>query len=591
MREERARITYHVGMRALPVHPYRPVADRQIRTGIIAGVAGGCIASAGIFSGVGALVPMGGAAALLGAALAYLAAYGRNQCEALVARGIAIDLGERGEHDEAEALLASVRTGNTAVWRTITVQRAHLSLERAEPAEAEARATAALERPIRGFSRDAQEMQNAYALALRAMARAALGKDAEALADAAAARASDAAMPEVIALAAVAEQVVCSRSGDLAALAAALESARPLFDATAPRERALVRAFRRLVAAKQTSAYREPGRVDDVPRSRPELDTWVARIAPGAAAFLPETSRRARTTQPDVTQPPSTPVAAGSAAIAREPARRPRLLALRIAIAILCALIAYMTWQTASGPPSEDSYSLVTGCVGAVILVALFYGMIASAMRKDEIGRRAVLRARRTLASGDAETAERLFAGLARSPLASVAAEAHLELAVLAQRRTDLRAALEHCDAGLAVLAKSPSGAAHADILLPRLVSERAFALAGLGRIQQADAELAAIASTYPSYAHLTGAIFRTRLLSALRSMSVSAATEIARERTPQLALSLHDETMADAVLALESNHPRELARLHEELADPGLARWLDYMVPGAREQIAARAS
>lgn len=597
MREKRARIAYHGDMPALPVHPYRKIAERQTRVGAVAIGAAACLGLLAAGTGMLAIVPLAGLIGLAGASLVYLSSYSKSQCDAVLARGIAVDLAGRGELDAAEAILADVRVQENGAWRMITVQRAQLALERAEPDAADAHATAALTRPIGGLVRDVQRMQNAHAHALRAVARAALGKDTDALADVAVVRASDASMPEVLALAAVAEQVVLSRRGDLVALGASLAAARPLFEMTPSRERALVRAFRRLVAAKQTSAYREPGRVDDAPRSQPAPDGWAARIAPEARAFLPETERRERTAVPDVTQPTSTPVAAGSSAIAREGSRTPSNAGRGPLFAICAALAIFgfvlVVWQLLSRTPTSPDASTAVVCIlGGAVVLGLFFARIARVVARDATARGAVLHARRVLATGDEASAERLFAALARSSLPATAAEAQLELALIAEHRADLRATLEHCDAALATLARSPGGGAgHTDLLLPRLVAERAFALAALGRSQQADAELAALATTYPTYAHLTAAIFRTRLLSALRGLSTAAATELARERTPQLALSVHDEAMADAVLALESGNPRELARLHEELADPALARWLDYMVPGAREQIATRVS
>lgn len=585
-------------MRALPVHPYREMAERQSRLGVIAIIAGASIGLLAAGTGMLVIAPMAGLIALAGGALVYLGSYAKGQCDAVVARGVAIDLAGRGELAEAEAILAGVRVKESSAWRLILVQRAQLALDRAEPEEAEARATEAIARPIGGLVRDVQRMQNAHAHALRAMARAALGKDTDALADVTVVRASEASMPEVLALAAVAEQVVLSRRGDLVALGASLETARPLFGMTASRERALVRAFRRLVAAKQTSAYREPGRVDDAPRSQPALGGWAARMAPEARAFFPEAERRERTALPDVTQPTSTPVAAGSSAIAREGKRAPSSGGRRHLFAICAVVVIFgfllVVWQLLSRTPTNPDASTAVVCIlGGAIVLGLFFVRIARVLSRGAAARGAVLHARRVLATGDEASAERLFAALARSTLPGTAAEAQLELALIAERRADLRATLEHCDAALATLARSPGGGAgHTDILLPKMVAERAFALAALGRSQQADAELAALATTYPSYAHLTAAIFRTRLLSALRGLSAAAASELARERTPQLPLSVEDETMADAVLALESGHPREIARLHQELgADPALARWLDYMVPGAREQIATRAS
>src|SRR5262249_31352419 len=59
-----------------------------------------------------------------------------------------------------------------------------------------------------------------------------------------------------------------------------------LLEATAPRERALVRGLQRMLKVSATSVYRQPPPRDPAPANEPSLGDWAARFAPAIAPFV-----------------------------------------------------------------------------------------------------------------------------------------------------------------------------------------------------------------------------------------------------------------------------------------------------------------
>src|SRR5262249_17069222 len=90
------------------------------------------------------------------------------------------------------------------------------------------------------------------------------------------------------------EAVLLSRADDRDALAHLLSRDRMLLlEFTAPRERALVRALQRMLRARPTSAYREPAKREEMDANgEPALASWIATVAPQAAAFGPPAGRK-----------------------------------------------------------------------------------------------------------------------------------------------------------------------------------------------------------------------------------------------------------------------------------------------------------
>jgi hypothetical protein len=158
----------------------------------------------------------------------------------------------RGKIEEAEAILGEIPPAaeTTYVGRSIALQRAMIALQRGDLEGAVTQIARTVEPKPGLLTRHHDEFRIATGLALRALARASLGQQEEALRDAELAEQSPAATPEVVAMARLARAVLLSRTGDLLALRHYLATSGDLLEWLAPRERALMRALRDMARAK-----------------------------------------------------------------------------------------------------------------------------------------------------------------------------------------------------------------------------------------------------------------------------------------------------------------------------------------------------
>ncbi|MDF2698204.1 MAG: putative secreted protein, partial [Labilithrix sp.] len=442
-------------------------------------------------------------------------------------------------------------------------------------------------------------------------ARASSGKQAEALQDIAAVRASEMATPEALGRAAVAEVILLAKNPEREKLVRALQAARPLFDHVPPRERALLRALRRMIEVRGRSVYREPARPSDTPRDEPLLGEWVSKIVPEAAAFVPDAERSAETGALDVSLPAGAPAMAGSSAIAQQASTRARSTRTSAVIGLWIVLIVLFLaiWQflapaTPAAPsrvavdpayPDESAPLLPAFFVPALclLLAAVFFGRIAVPLVRARRGAAAYRRALRALIAEDTQGCTSILSNLVTRGPYGLAATAELQLSALAERSTNMRQALALCDAGLARVSRNPHGRAlHSDILVPELIAQRALVLAALGDEHQASAEIATLAREHPTFAFMTRSVFRVRLVQALRRLDHDGAARLARERTPELPLTRRDEMLADIVLALSGSKvvDGEVERIRSELSEDGeLTAWIDFMAPNALAQLATR--
>jgi hypothetical protein len=416
----------------LKTHPYRKTATRQLVGGLVlAAIALLVMLGGGMFLVVGVTF------AAIGAAIAYFGAYSRRQTAAVVVNNAAVDLIGRGKIAEAEALLATVPLKSGNVRRAVGLQRAMIALRRADAPAAEALAAEVIAAPMDLLTKDAEVVQNVTALAIRALARATVGKEHEAFEDIRAVRSSDDALPDALARAAVAEATLHAKRDDREALARCLRESAPLLEHTAVRERALLRAFRRMLQAEAGSVYREAARPDEAAREEPLIGEWVAKIVPRAAAFVPEAEHLPQTGTIDANAPDSLPVAAGSAVIAREATSRAGKRRVWLTL-VLCAVLSFMfaaIWQFLSpvqrpdaiaAPPVEGAPSAMPlGCgllltAVCVLLVPFFAGRIYAEVVRNRRGAAALRQAMRALAAGDIETCSRLLSALVpNAPTAS----------------------------------------------------------------------------------------------------------------------------------------------------------------------------
>lgn len=509
----------------------------------------------------------------------------------------------RGRFDEVEVHHArvparSMRRGTVA--RAVAVQKALLALFRGAPDDAVAAIAPALEARTRGYTYSVERMQQASGYGVRALAHAMKGDAARAEADAQAAESFAEALPEALARARLARVMLVARGGDMTALASLLaRDGSLLLEHTMPRERALVRALRKMARGHRRGVYREPSKPSDGGNEPGALAGWIARVAPEAAAYASteETlAPRAEVSAAPVASPAAVAAmkrarreAARSASDTRGRARRAGAVLGLLACGAIGSAVAFGSFVTGAAatdgvvegalPPLFDPFLTVL-CASAVFFVAFALRRQLARSREYNL---ATIGGQRAAALGDVEKAEALLAQSKRASLPLFGAAAGAALAALAERRADFACSIRECDAAIA---KIGSSHALAEQLLPTLLTTRGVALAAAGRTAEALAELAMLVQAHPHYAHLALADLRIRLVAAVKSGDLVEARRVARQRTAELPIPLRDDLLADLVLAVgERGLPRsEMERLDGELRDDPVSRtWIEAVAPGLR--------
>lgn len=612
-------MAYPAGMRPAPPDIASEIArarNEMLGAAVVSLAAGsyfgGVAASvAGASSGVATFVLTAAAVGMAGARSAYRKLFG---AAAWTINTSFNDIG-LGKLREASRKLdaAEARPVFTWVARLVDIQRAIIAMRQGDLAESERRLDAAIARPLGLAARANSLYQIEGAYALRAFVRASLGDGEGARRDIAEGRGRTAASPDALARVALAEAILHERAGERGMLKELLDREEALLiEHTHPRERAIVRAYQRMLrASERRSVYRhasspEPAREE---ADEPELVDWVATIAPSAAPFV-RAPRRAHVASPEAVltgdaMPLPKPDAVRAVAAAhtdRVAKRRGRawpwvegaLAAVGLVGAV--AVLLRMLWplKAPGSTVSVSALSTVTGMDLAV--VALFLGVFGIA-GGVVVGN---LRSKRpsvfrpvTLASytgGVRATGSPFLIGdsrlleLTASPSDVTAAQAWLMLAGSAERRSDFAGARRACEEGLARLTDARTRAA-ADILYPDLIALRAFLLALQSRSDEADAELALLGPTYPHHAR---AVFRVRLVGLLRRGEYAAAARWVEAGAADLPLSVREELLADltrAALAPGQAGAGEIERLKDELRrSQERRRWVDLAAPGLVE-------
>lgn len=486
--------------------------------------------------------------------------------------------------------------------RLADIQRATIALRRGEMEPAEISLSSAIARPVEGYARDNAAYQIEGAYALRAFVRAALGKHEEARADIARVE-SGGPSDDARARVALAEAMILEQQGKREELRMLLaEKSGLLLEHTHPRERAIVRAYQRMVRADRSSVYRRAEvRREKAEGEEPMLTDWVAKVAPGAAEFVrsPRPAEQVARIAPGdaVAQPSEAAVRANIEA--KKPARKGSLARVILGIAgavvgvaAVGAIAGLIGSSEGLGAPGVSPDAVASAGAGAMSFV--FFGLVVMlpvvyvvAKALKWLGRRRAEKAVRQGAKGGAKSAppgEEQLRALTDSPSPVVAAQAWLLLADRAERRADFPAALAAATSGLARLS-DPRDRVAADIVYPDLLSLRAFALAACGRHQESNAELATLG---PSYPHYSRAVFRARLLMLARSGDFRGAARWVEAGEADLPLSVREELLADLVRAAVSPEQAgagEIQRLKDELAaSPEAKTWIRVAAPGLLE-------
>ncbi|WP_437553065.1 hypothetical protein WME97_17370 [Sorangium sp. So ce367] len=580
-------------------HAARRLANRQIAIGASMALVGAGVSVTGLGS-VAAGVPFGMAGALLIA----IGLRARSIGVAVQVVNKAYNLAASGQREDAAELLdyAEATCRSRYVLRVIDVQRALAAMQRGDLAGALARADAAVTRRTDSLSFHLEHATIAAARSLRALLRASTSDRDGAAADIEFVRTSALASPEVRARAELAAAVLLERSGDREALRAHLLRERGLLvEHTRPRERALVRAYQRMLKAKASSVYRTGAKRE--PEAGGELSAadWAARISPDAAPFMRapalaaggvEELSRAEVDRADA----STRAAAeGRAGSNRQPATKAARRTVLLWVALVMLFLGVWQFLSPDQPPVAPGVErlparLIVRPLSIVVALPIFFivmlvgAVLVNMARARKLSQR-FMAAQIAVAKGEEQRGKGELEALTRSKVPAAAAQAHLALAELSERQGELSAALAACEAGLARLGTEAARATAADILLPALLAERAFLFAAMDRRADARAEMALLAERYASYPFLERARMRVALALRAREGDIAGAARLT-ERDADLPLNARDELLADVCRAAASPGAAgagEVERLREELRlDAASRRWLSAVAPAA---------
>jgi len=586
---ERAPVRSITDLPKVPPHPIR----RQALVFLV--LAGSMIVLALILRGpIGLLIsPL----TWLGVALAFFARYMARSGDAAQIVNRALDALTAGRFDEVHVLLnhADGQFKSRYIQRVVRLHRAGLAWMEGDLKGAESELDRAVDPKIGFLAGDADRKHVQMAHAFRAIVRAASGNEKDARHDIAIVRASPQAGPDSIARAEVAQALLLQRSGERAALEAHLDEHASLFEHATPRDRLMLRTFRRMLRLSASNVYRRP-----VPRivspGRAKLKSWIANIAPGADDHLVDHGSDADAPEDaSLLRRPRT-IDREAMTEARQAHRRAHtkpehrgfrwklLLTWLLTIGMFLAIWNFFSDAPSTPRPRPPSPPTIPFDFIVLGVAAVVVGIGALAIRRQRRATRRMMNAGRDLAQGRTEKAVLVLEQIAAEPLALPAAEASLLLARMAEHRGDFEEAVSSCDRGLSrVNERAANRAASSDILTPMLLAERAYALTALDRFAESEVALETLRKNHPSYAFLGAATFRVRLLQHVRTGNLEGAERLARSRSPELPLPVRDELLADALSITSEDDPNGEVRGHikEEIAriEEG-DRWMQRVAP-----------
>lgn len=566
--------------------------DRTRRVRVLGALIG--VVMVVVLGATGAPGPAALALLLLGA-LQYFFFWARRREVGVHLALAALDRTSRGRFDDARTILDAVPPAvlGSVVGQMVDSQRAAMALYEGKIEEAVTFATRAAKDGARLAAHE--EIHRGSALSIRAVALAALGRDEAALSDVRAVREAGLRQAGFVARAALAEAMILARRKEIDRLAELVRVDHPLlFGATSPRERLVARALGRLVSARKRHVYREPAR-----RETDELEgeaSWVAKLAPEAAAYAKSAPLGAATDAPEPVAPETT-----KAAIAAAPKAKRRASAVAaVGIAVVVVLVAALQIFGLGGGPELDETGGATVRSPWPTMAATYAVALAAAATFVVVRRRRAFRESATIAQaiearlrGDLAGARGALSTLVRSPVPLVKPQALRELAVTAFLEGDFRRAQELAEDGIKATQMSEAVLALSrPVVLPMLHGELAMALAAQGRIARADEELDLVRRAFPTYPFTARDEFRVRLVAAAATGRRDEAARMARERPSDLPLGLEEELLCDA-LRVYANDPLpegERDRILDELRkDSGATRWLDALSPEIRAGASGR--
>ncbi|MBK8253405.1 MAG: hypothetical protein IPK82_12155 [Polyangiaceae bacterium] len=500
-----------------------------------------------------------------------------------------------GRLREASQVLDVLEQHIAEPWalRLVDIQRAIIAIRMGEMEPALARLTSAIERPTDGYLQENVQYQMEGARALRAFVNASLGKHAEAQFDIDFVKQGN---PSDDALARVelAQAMILEQQGKREELRQLLlEKSTLLLEHTHPRERAIVRAFQRLVRSGSSSVYRRAeARPKASERDEPTLADWVARVAPTLADFVrsPRAADQAATVAPgEVLARPTEHALRANAAAKKAGYTFPWKTAGAVAVAVVAGFVALVMGISSAAvqsvgaqvDPSRYEVPQTVAWILGMFALSIPAGFGVMGIRRALMRRSAekAVRKSNAAATGPRVMTEEHLGRMAQSPSPVVAAQALLMLADRAERASNFEATLEYTTRALGRL-QDPKDRTAADIVYPDLLSLRAFALSAVGRFEEANAELSGLGNAYP---HFGRAVFRARLMMLARSGAHGTAAQWVAQSEADLPLSVREELLADLICATtepEKAGAGEVARLRDELRAPELRTWIQKAAP-----------
>jgi hypothetical protein len=558
------------------------------------------------------LISLGSGATVLPAFILSVCAFaawrrvrGRGLTVALQRTQAALEARMLGRTEEAEAHLDAIPARalrNTVVRRDVAIERAMNAFYRSDLQAALRAVEPATSDRTRLFTHTYELTQRATALSVRALVHASTGNAGRANADVVEVLASAYADPRTLARARLAEAVALVREGKLDALAAHLRAHGGLIlEHTQPRERVLARALRKMVQSRARSVYREAAKpaADDAPTHA----SWVAQIAPSAAAFLRESRQMGAQAEPPPAERASAEglhAVAASRAAARRGAPKAWKRILTVWTGLVGMFVGFWLLQGGTSTSGEADAASAAGdgtpfvALAMALLVAALAARIGVLLARRRRADRSFLSAQRLEALGDGGGAEQILTSLAAGAKGLTLAQVCVLRAFRAEKSARFAECVDLCERALGLLAALPSGlrGAASVTLTPAMVACRGAALAAVGRTDEALAELDAIAKQHAAWSSRAVAEVRIRLLAAVRRGDLETARAVARGVAPELPMSLRDEVLADLVLATapDGSSREEQERLDAELRDDASLRtWIDAVAPGMRDELARR--
>lgn len=487
----------------------------------------------------------------------------------------ALGLLVEGRIEESAALLDTIpRSRRTGLVGTMVLGQRALALSfQGDAAGSIVASGEALARRPSLLARTADADYRAWVRSTRALMFAALGDAEAARAEAARVDAARHARGELRGVASLARAALHARDGERAELAAELARSRPFIDALTGRMASLARSLARLAAAPAEGASRSSAERSD---ELSAVGRWVAKVVPAAAPFAPRGEETRAAVDP-ARWPTSTHEARIKVRADRALARRRAPGRWRVVVPATVGLVAGETFALWPHPPTEQArvYAFDAAIGAAMLLWAWRF-----------VSRGRAIRAARSLYdAGSADESDAALSTPARSTISNHAAAARFELALHAEARDDLPAALDHVESGLGqLLTDSMARAVSNDLVFPGLVALRARALAALGRTDEALAELELLARDFPGYALAAPTVLLVRTVAALRGGDRALARDFVRSRAADVELTRHGELLFALLLGeagcFEADGERE--RIDAELAaHPGSASWVERVAPG----------